>query len=242
MSVAYNGSFDGVSFNPIGTPLGAQSAPHSGIPPALFVPNAIHQFDVFMTLAGTAAGEDFQTAVFDLVLGPGVTPNIAFGAAYSGDNPLYDPPPNTGAGATTSVYSTNVDGGVANDLRGITVVANSAANHQGTHLRHPGESEPNGTDPDNNTLTGPTLLGSVFVSWDGTFGVDQKSFVAVGDPAGVNTPFSTVDANNAAIFGTLADMTQGPRSEWTGLVIPEPTSFALMGLAMIGGLGFLRRR
>ncbi len=38
-------------------------------------------------------------------------------------------------------------------------------------------------------------------------------------------------------------MNQGPRSEWVeGNVIPEPASFVLVSLALVGGFGFIRRR
>jgi hypothetical protein len=241
MTVQYVTSYDGTTFADLGPVLGAQSAPHSGVPPAVHVPGAIHQFNVFMQLSGTAAGEDFQTAVFDMVLGPGVTPSLGFGSPYAGENPLYDPVPNTGAGANQSVYTQNGDAGVANDLKGITVIANATNNHEGTHRRHPGENgDAPDADPENSPLLGPTLLGSVFVGWDGTFG--SPSFVGLSDPSGITTPFSTVNSSNQALFGTTADMTQGPRSEWVEFVIPEPTSFALLGLAMFGGFGYLRRR
>ncbi len=119
---------------------------------------AIHQFDVFMTLTDTLAGEDFQTAVFDCAARSGrdaESPPLA--VPGSGANPLYDPAANTGNGALTLpfVFTNNADAGVANDLKGITVIANATSNHAGTHARHPGENEPNGADPDNTNLTPP---------------------------------------------------------------------------------------
>ena len=76
LTIDYAGSYD-AAFNPLPgsppAPLFSQNAPHSGAPPAVHVPGAYHQFNVFMSITGTVAGEDFQSVIFDLLLGPGVT-------------------------------------------------------------------------------------------------------------------------------------------------------------------------
>jgi hypothetical protein len=199
------------------------------------LPTDFHQFDVFMTLGGMTADEDFQTAVFDVVLGPGVTPNLLFGTAYSGDPSSYDPPPN--GAPLLPLFTTNTDAGIANDLKAITVVANSTNNHAGVHFRHPGEVQASSsTDPDNSNLPPPTFLGSVFVNWTGI----GSSYVGLSDPNNVTNVWSTVKvSDNGAILYQAGSMNQGPNQVFG---IPEPATLSLVGLAVIGSLGFLRRR
>jgi hypothetical protein len=221
LTVSYAGSYD-AAFNPIPgsppAPLFAQNAPHSGGPPAVHVPGAYHQFDIYMTITGLPFGEDFQTVQFDMVLGPGVTPSdfgyVAVDPAYR-----YDPP---GPAGLTPLFSQNGDDGVnTGDLQTITVIANATNNHQGTHLHHPGENEPaTDPDPDNTNLAPPLKLGSAYVFWDGTFGGDNKSFIGVA-PRGA-APWTSITSTNTPIAHTAAEFTSGPREEW---VRPLPGDF-----------------
>jgi autotransporter-associated beta strand protein len=219
LTLNYAGSYD-AAFNPLPgsppAPLFSENAPHSGAPPAIHVPGAYHQFDVYMTITGLPAGEDFRSVEFDMVLGPGVTPSD-FGYFAVEPPYTYDPP---GPPGLTALFSQNGDAGSNTlDLQGITVIANSLNNHQGTHLRHPGENEPGGVAPNTN-LAPPLKLGSAFVFWDGTFGGDGKTFVGVA-PNGAN-PWGSITAFNNPVGHSTAEFTSGPREEWVG---PLPGDF-----------------
>jgi hypothetical protein len=212
LSVDYAGSYD-AAFNPLPgsppAPLFAQNAPHSGAPPAVHVPGAYHQFDVYMTITGLPAGEDFQTVQWDMVLGPGVTPSD-FGYVAAAD-PQYDPP---GPPGLTALFSQNGDAGSnTGDLQRITVITSAANNHQGTHLRHPGENEPSGVGANSN-LAPPMLLGSAYVFWDGTFGPDNKTFVGIA-PNGAN-PWTSITAGNVPVGHGVGEFSSGPQEEWVG--------------------------
>ena len=65
------------------------------------------------------------------------------------------------------------------------------------------------------TLRLPTLLGSAFVFWDGTFGPDDKSWVSVVQPQNVLNPWSTV-TGNVGTAQPASTMVTGPREEWVG--------------------------
>jgi hypothetical protein len=213
LEVQYAGSYDS-AFNPLPgsppAPLFAQNAPHPGAPGAIHVPGAYHRFDVYMTITGLAGsgttGQDFQSVKFDFDLGPGVTPSDR---GYDGANYQHDPP---GPFPPTNLFSQNGDAGPAViDLKFISIIANSANNHSGTHHRHPGENEPApiGHQP----LPPPTLLGSAYVFWDGTTDARGKSWVGVSLSPDVPDPWSDVQGNTVTPH-PAADMTLGPRSEW----------------------------
>jgi len=136
--------------------------------------------------------------------------------------------------------------GVANDLKGILILANnlsdsSFASFAGTHYRHPGETEAQtGTDTADNSPLGPNLyVGSIWVHWNGT---SSPSFLGLVDPANVASPLSTRTSAGAQLLFDPASVNQGPNQNWSTSVVPEPTTFSLLGLAMVGVFGLIRRR
>jgi hypothetical protein len=232
LTVDYAGSFDS-SFTPLPgsppAPLNSQNAPHAGAPAAVHVPGAYHAFDVFMTITGLPAGEDFQTVQWDMVLGPGVTPSD-FGYVAADPAYQYDPP---GPPGLAALFSQNGDAGSnTGDLQRITVITSATNSHQGTHLRHPGENEPSSDpDPDNANLAPPTKLGTAYVFWDGTFGGDGKSFVGVA-PNGAN-PWTSITANNTPVGHGVEEFTSGAREEWVqGGVVDD---FIVNNLDLVSG-------
>ncbi len=181
-------------------PLFPQSAPHNMNPPfAVHVPGAIHAFAVSMSITRTALAADFNSVLFDLELGPGVTP-AEFG--YVGNSPLNDPP---GQLPNGPVYSENYDAFYANDLKGISVTADDNGGYARTHAVQPGEA--------GGTLGFPTWLGNAYVLWDGTTGLDGKTWVGVSKPQFFSTPWSLVSGFNVT-FQPASTMSVGPRSEW----------------------------
>jgi hypothetical protein len=172
------------------------------------VAGAYHQFDVFMELTNTVTGEDFQTVTFDFLLGPGVS-NSDFG--YIGDSPNWDPAGPVGSGP---IYSNNGDFGPSTtDLKAVAVVANNANNYVRIHETHAGEADGN--------QGFPTKIGSAYVFWDGTFGPDDKSWIALSYPENTASAFSTV-IGNVGTAQPAGNFSVGPRQEWVaGQVGPE---------------------
>jgi hypothetical protein len=254
LTVEYAGSFEADGSTPLTNsppePLYAQNAPHLGLPFAYsgpdypaYDPSHVHKFNVFMELTNTQAatdtarinGEDFRLVIFDMTLGPGLTPAPI---GWEGDNPQFDATPAAG-GPTGGVYSTNADGGVDPlDYKAIAVIANSANTYGGTHRRHPGENEAQSTpvDVDNAPMLPPTLLGSISVLWDGTTDLSGKSWVQVNTPDNVTDAWATI-IGNTGINQPLQNMSFGPRSEWVvgGFSVDDLAGHGYLPGAIVSG-------
>jgi PEP-CTERM motif len=254
LSIQYRNSWrDGVDARPKftnssfskGPELNATPAPGIGVALPTTLSTDVHTFDVYMTITGLPPGEDFYSAQFDVVLGPGVTRPVP-GFGYVENILYYDPPPDTGTcpSGCSPVFAVNSDAGnISTDLKSITVIVDEHNNFAGTRLRHPGEVEASSsTDPDNFNLSGPLYIGSIWVKWNGSLDNDvvPKTFVSLADPANVSTAWTSIDSNSVLHSYTAADMMQGPGSQWSR--VPEPSTLVLLGLGAISLLGYRKAK
>jgi hypothetical protein len=180
-----------------------------------------------MTLSDMTPTQDFQAVQFDINLN-GFTP--AYFGAWIAKNPEHEP---FGTAPASPIFAANQDGGHdPNDLKRITVFATSPT---GVKCRQPGEAG-GGCDVLNPPLPVPFPLGTAYLEWDGTFeggsiGLNITPNGAI--PWGIYDGFTPVALDASGFTTTGGAITFTP--------IPEPATTLLIGVAIVGFVGFQLR-
>jgi len=193
------------------------------VPPPVS-PNDIHQFSLYAELIGAtdAPEQSLNGLLADIVMSPGVNPYAGISYAAVAPNPVFDPPPpGPLGGGARSLYTTNADQG-AQDLVRIAVLTDQLA----AHGFDPGES-------------GPTLVGNFFVQWD--IGIDPLATLYAAPAASAPVdPWAIWEGSDSVVPPAQDFLSSNVIRMWN--YCPEPSSFVLFGLAMLGMTGMLPRR
>jgi hypothetical protein len=205
-------AFD-TAFGPIANPPGVPGTNIQGTGGV-----AVYQVDFMLNVVSLGANEDsFGNTGFNIVLGPGLTDASNLG--WQANNPAVD---TNGAlpGGTANMFGQNGDFGASNsDEQGILV---SMATGAFTNAADPRRSVGEGT---------PYLLGSLFVQWDG---VTTGSLTISGPTGPAQFSAKMTDGSFVEGQGTTGVVT------FSAGVVPEPATFGLAGLSLLGLV--LRRR
>ncbi len=174
---------------------------------------------LFDTMAMNNAGGSLLTLRPDLNYDPNAATFDSNGAAPGGVVP---------------VYGTNTDAGAPGDLQGILAsIASATIQDTATDTRNKlgTPQAPSAAGVPGSGTGNPSYIGSFFVEWNGLGTADlaiknqQYSFTTT------NNEFGPTQTGNGAALGFGTEST-----------IPEPATVTLLGLAMLGGLGLVRRR
>lgn len=176
---------------------------------------AVYQVDFYVTYTNGGGDErGFANVLFDINFSGNSLANDTLSPGWSPANPTVDTN-GTLPGGNASLFFTNTDAGTEGDLQYILTSI-------------PKISEANTSDPRQHIGEGAgTLLGSIFVDWDGVGTETLNINLGGASYARTTDGFLIYDSN-----GTLIDtsLTFG---------VPEPASMGLLGIA---ALGLLRRR
>jgi len=184
----------------------------------------VYQLDITFTAAADAGEKGWANTLFDAGVTNAGGSNLALDTA-TGYSPNAGTLDINGAspGGVTPIYGTNTDAGTPNDLKGILASIASA-----TIVGNANDTRNNlGTAGAPTNAGFPSLIGSIFLSWNG---LGQGSVVLN------NQQYSFTTTG-----GTFAATQQGAGA--TALFgIPEPATCSMLGLALLGFVGVIRRR
>jgi len=186
----------------------------------------VYQVDILFTATAGAGEKGWANTLFDAAIefnSGGSNLNLDLLTGYSPNSGTLDI---NGAspGGVTPIYGTNIDAGTPGDLKGLlasiaSATINTTANDTRNLLGTPQAPANAGY---------PSLIGSIFVNWNGLGG----GFLVLNNQQLSFTTTANTFAN-----------TQTGAGAWLFFgITPEPTTFTLMGIAMLGGLGLVRRR
>lgn len=226
MDLQYVGSFDNdVNFNPIAPVVFDGSQPYNAA--------NVHQFDVRFGLNGQDLTEDFWTVAFNLHLGPGLTALDFGGGKWNPSSGSFDSNGALAGGVQNHWQAGNGDLGFdSNDLLAINI---EAAKTEANNRQYGEAVRPKTGTPD--LLGSPTLLGTIFVTYNGTQNSQIVLDFITGDPWGTYINNSTGTGATSSRSATTAI---GDGFQFTGInPVPEPSTLAALGLT---GLTILRRR
>lgn len=184
----------------------------------------VYQLDVTFTATAIAGEKGWANTLFDAeVTGAGLTLDTVTG--YSPNAGTLDI--NGGSpGGVTPIYGTNTDAGAPADLKGLLAsIASATIVTSGNDTRNL-----LGTAQAPANAGFPSLIGSIFVAWNGT---------GTGSVVLTNQQYSFTLTDNT--FGTTQTGI-GAVAAFNGAIIPEPATVSMIGLALIGLVGVGRRR
>lgn len=185
-------------------------SPNPGFDPNGSEPGIV-QVDFLLQFDGMGDAPTFGAVVFNAETAGGVMPEPSF-PTYTALPVLGADPP--GPPPAPELLATNADLGDGTDLIDITVGVGAGDLSAETAAVGTGAG---------------TLVGQIFVAFDGTSGT-------------VSTSLSEAGINNAGVLEVLQDAVLiGGTLELGATVIPEPTSAGLVCLALAGVAGLRRR-
>jgi len=197
----------------------------------------LYAIDVAFTATPAADEKGWLNTLFNSTVGPtsnGATMTLGLDVGW---NPTTAQQDINGAapGGLTNVFATNQDGGVGGDLQNIiaslqastlSTTASDTRNLVGTAAGPP------------STGPVPAYLGTFYVNWNGVGQVDaQLTGLQYTFTKNNGTPTTFTDD-----FGGQTVTVPGVAASAGFGAVPEPATLSLLGLAMVAGLGLIRRR